>query len=58
MKMVGLMVHMKYWCQTMDFDHAQFLWCTNWCKEKGLSPYDATNWADAKAEYLKAQGDK
>ena len=38
----------------MNFDHAQFLWCTNWCAAKGLSPYDAKNWADAKAEYLKA----
>lgn len=37
----------------MNFDDAQFLWCTNWCKEQGLSPYDAANWAAAKAEYLK-----
>ena len=37
----------------MNFDHAQFLWCTNWCKEKGLSPYDAKNWNMAKSEYLK-----
>lgn len=37
----------------MNFDHAQFLWCTNWCKQQDLSPYDAKNWADAKAEYLK-----
>ncbi|MFN3893095.1 MAG: hypothetical protein ACK4KU_00705 [Acinetobacter sp.] len=35
------------------FDDAQFLWCTNWCEAKGLSPYDAANWAAAKAEYLK-----
>jgi len=41
----------------MEFDHAQFLWCTNWCKEQGLSPYDATNWAAAKFEYLKVHGD-
>jgi len=39
-----------------QFDDAQFLWCTNWCKEKGLSPYDEKIWADAKAEYLKTQG--
>lgn len=38
----------------MEFNDAQFLWCTNWCKEQGLSPYDAANWAAAKAEYLKA----
>ncbi len=38
----------------MNFDHAQFLWCTNWCKQQGLSPYDAGNWATAKFEYLKA----
>lgn len=37
-----------------QFDDAQFLWCTNWCKEKGLSPYDEKIWADAKFEYLKA----
>lgn len=35
------------------YDDAQFLWCTKWCEEKGLSPYDAKNWADAKFEYLK-----
>lgn len=40
------------------FDHAQWIWCTDWCKQKGLSPYDAKNWAAAKAEYLKAQGEK
>lgn len=32
------------------FDDAQWLWC----KKKGLSPYDAQNWADAKFEYLKS----
>ena len=37
------------------YDDAQFLWCTKWCEEKGLSPYDAKNWADAKFEYLKLQ---
>lgn len=26
-------------------------------RKKGLSPYDAKNWADAKFEYLKAQGE-
>ena len=36
------------------FDDAQFLWCTNWCVAKGLSPYDEKSWADAKFEYLKA----
>lgn len=40
----------------MEFNHAQWIWCTNWCKEKSLSPYDATNWANAKVEYLKVQG--
>ena len=39
------------------FDHAQWLWCADWCKKKGLSPYDAKNWADAKFDYLKAQGE-
>lgn len=37
-----------------QFDDAQWLWCADWCKKKGLSPYDAKNWADAKFEYLKA----
>lgn len=37
----------------VPFDDAQWLWCTEWCKKKGLSPYDAQNWANAKAEYLK-----
>ncbi|WP_180181127.1 hypothetical protein [Acinetobacter sp. YH01021] len=35
------------------FNDAQFLWCTNWCKEQGLNPYDEKSWADAKFEYLK-----
>lgn len=37
----------------VPFDDAQWFWCTEWCKKKGLSPYDAKNWADAKFEYLK-----
>lgn len=39
----------------VPFDDAQWFWCTEWCKKKGLSPYDAKNWADAKFEYLKLQ---
>jgi len=38
------------------YNDAQFLWCTTWCEKQGLNPYDTKNWADAKAEYLKAQG--
>lgn len=43
--------------ESTTFDDAQWFWCTEWCRKKGLSPYDAKNWADAKFEYLKAQGD-
>lgn len=39
----------------MNFDSAQFLWCTKWCKDQGLNPYNSVNWAAAKAEYIKAQ---
>lgn len=39
-----------------DFDLAEWMWCTKWCKENGLSPYDTESWAKAKEAY-KAQGE-
>lgn len=39
-----------------DFDLAEWMWCADWCKKNGLSPYDAESWAKAKETY-KSQGE-
>lgn len=38
-----------------DFDLAEWMWCTKWCKENDLSPYDAEIWAKAKTNYKATQ---
>lgn len=50
----GVMNSTNQIIEPTPYDDAQWLWCADWCKKKGLSPYDSKNWADAKFEYLKA----